>query len=442
MRTRIWEDTAAMNIVSVLAFLLNDEGDVVGPERTQVLCKLMPSIHTPTHRAMLAMLVTGLSDADTQTFYAEKGLKVLNEWLLEGMRKGGGGSLQKQRIELFAQVRALLRVLDINVQTDATRKQNAFLGETLVKLVDLLENSGPEFSAEWSRLNIFRRHFESTCGIPSTVKETRAIESKPTLVRHSSFTLSSASAAAAASTTSSSSVTTPKISPASVLNYQNKPFLQPKEPKENDDDDNEFLDDDEEDMEIGEEVITNVTQPAMSASLDAKIRANGHNMSYGQRTHCRLCRRMTAKRCDRCSWCVKCTQKDRCSPMQSASTADSAGNGRNSLSTTDKNVQVLGSAMDQAIYKAFKAEDFHSVFSLVQNGMDVNFQRVESDGSSALMAAAHHGREDAVNKLLSLGADPSLKDNSGDMAWAFAKRRHHLELADKLKKAADEWKSS
>lgn len=68
MATRIWEDQAAMNIVSVLGFLMNDEGDVVGTERTQVLCKLMPSIHTIAHRAILGMLITGLTDTDAQLY--------------------------------------------------------------------------------------------------------------------------------------------------------------------------------------------------------------------------------------------------------------------------------------------------------------------------------------------------------------------------------------
>lgn len=68
MAMRIWEDQAAMNIVSVLGFLMNDEGDVVGAERTQVLCKLMPSIHTIAHRAILGMLITGLNDTDAQLY--------------------------------------------------------------------------------------------------------------------------------------------------------------------------------------------------------------------------------------------------------------------------------------------------------------------------------------------------------------------------------------
>lgn len=66
MRTRIWEDADAMNVVSVLGFLMNDDGDVIGAERTQVLCKLMPSIHTLTHRAILAMLITNLNDDDAK----------------------------------------------------------------------------------------------------------------------------------------------------------------------------------------------------------------------------------------------------------------------------------------------------------------------------------------------------------------------------------------
>lgn len=77
MRTRIWEDTASMNIVSVLGFLMNDDGEVVGPERTQVLCKLMPSIHTTTHRGMMAMLIFTLNDADTQTYDCPHSLSCL-----------------------------------------------------------------------------------------------------------------------------------------------------------------------------------------------------------------------------------------------------------------------------------------------------------------------------------------------------------------------------
>ncbi|GLE03795.1 hypothetical protein PINS_up012697 [Pythium insidiosum] len=458
MRTRIWEDTAAMNIVSVLGFLMNDDGDVVGPERTQVLCKLLPSIHTLTHRAILAMLVAGLNDADAQTFYAEKGLRVLNEWLLDGLKKAPASSVsrEKLRVEMFSQVRALLRILDVNVQTDAARKQNSYLCVTLVKLSEFLDNSSSDFAADWSRINIYRRHFESSCGVPSTAKDTVRAEPKngatngtrPSAKQTAASSSSSSAFASSIGTTASSATTSsssssssaaPRISPSSVLAYQPKSFLQqPKDNAGDDDDAGAYVDDEDEDLAaLGEDVITNVTQPAMSAGLESKIRNNGHRMHYVERMHCRFCRRMTAKRCEFCNWCVKCTQKEKCPNAPSAAPKEPSAT---ALSVSDRNVQVLGSAMDQAIFKAFKSEDFYAVFSLVSNGMDVNFQRVESDHSTALMAAAYYGREDATNKLLSLGANPTLKDSNGDAAWVFAKRRGHTELADKLKKAADEWK--
>lgn len=44
-------------------------------------------------------------------FYAENGLRVLNEWLVEGIRKKEPSmSKEKKRIEMYSQVRALLRV--------------------------------------------------------------------------------------------------------------------------------------------------------------------------------------------------------------------------------------------------------------------------------------------------------------------------------------------
>lgn len=232
-----------------------------------------------------------------------------------------------------------------------------------------------------------------------------------------------------------------RISPAAILEYQPKSFLQ-ADNGSNDDDLVEYVDDDDDELLIGgEQVITNVNQSNASASLMLKIKGLGHVMLYGERMHCRLCHRMTAKRCERCLHCVKCVQKGLCNPTAAAAAAAPVAKPTGSLSVSDRNVQVLGSAMDQAIYKAFKQEDFHAVFSLVQNGMDVNFQRVESDQSTALMAAAHHGREDAVNKLLSLGASPCLVDTNNDAAWAFAKRRGHTELTERLKKCADDWKA-
>ncbi|EEY63718.1 uncharacterized protein PITG_02196 [Phytophthora infestans T30-4] len=493
MRTRIWEDAAAMSVVSVLGFIMNDEGEVVGSERTQVLCKLMPSIHTLSHRAILALLITQLSDADAQVFYAEGGLKVLNAWLVDGVtRRETGLSKEKKRTEMFSQVRAIVRILDVNVQTDAQRKQNSYLTATFAKIIELLDNAGPEYAAEWSRLNIYRRHFESSCGVPSTVKEGRndsrrftnsyangngsrnaktPSENPPQhsfMSSTSSSTTSTTSASAPrkppTSGSSSGSTSTPlsstntpsshRVPPSSVLQYQPKSFLQKDNGSNNLDQDDleEYVEDDDEEMLLADEgVITNVNHAALSASLEQKIRKNGHDMQYGERSPCRKCKRMASKRCTHCEFCAKCGQKDKCEPISvtpSSPGSDSSGTkttgtgiGAKSLSVKDRNVQVLGSVMDAAIYHAFRQEDFHSVFSLIQNGMDVNFQRVESDHSSALMAAAHHGRDDAASKLLSLGANPCLEDHTGNKAWNFAERRGHTELMDKLKKCCDEWEA-
>jgi hypothetical protein len=241
-----------------------------------------------------------------------------------------------------------------------------------------------------------------------------------------------------------------------VLQYQPKSFLQKDggASKQGQDDLEEYVEDDDEEMLLaGEGVITNVNQAALSASLELKIRGNGHDMQYGERSPCRKCKRMVSKRCTHCEYCAKCGQKEKCEPISvtpastspgdngSDSNAAGHGVGTKALSVKDRNVQVLGSVMDAAIYHAFRQEDFHSVFSLIQNGMDVNFQRTESDHSSALMAAAHHGRDDAASKLLSLGANPCLADHTGNKAWNFAERRGHTELMEKLKKCCEEWEA-
>ncbi|GMF32652.1 unnamed protein product [Phytophthora lilii] len=346
-----------------------------------------------------------------------------------------------------------------------------------------------DYAAEWSRLNIYRRHFESSCGVPSTVKEART-ESRRTTSSYSngssarngktasdsssqnSFmssstvattptttsrkSTSSGTSAGSASTTSSSSTTTTshRVAPSSVLQYQPKSFLQKDGgPSTQDQDDlEEYVEDDDAEMLLADEgVITNVNQAALSASLEHKIRGNGHDMQYGERSPCRKCKRMVSKRCTHCEFCAKCGQKEKCEPISvSLVTPPSNGNDKKatgngigkSLSVKDRNVQVLGSVMDAAIYHAFRQEDFHSVFSLIQNGMDVNFQRIESDRSSALMAAAHHGRDDAASKLLSLGANPCLEDHTGNKAWNFAERRGHTELMEKLKKCCEEWEET
>uniref|UniRef100_M4B3R3 Uncharacterized protein n=1 Tax=Hyaloperonospora arabidopsidis (strain Emoy2) TaxID=559515 RepID=M4B3R3_HYAAE len=480
-----------MSVVSALGFILNESGEVVGAERTQVLCKLMPSIHTLSHRAILALLVMQLSDADARVFYEQGGLKVLDAWLVNGVSRCEEGlTEEKKQIEMFSQVRALLRILDVNVQTDAERKLNSYLTGTFVKVIELLDKAGSEYAAESSRLNVYRRHFESSCGVPSTVKDGRKKVRQPAGIvpdddssRNSSklagekppqYSLASAStstplattsslvlqnstssgyclsATSTTTTSSSTSTTGHRTAPASVLQYQAKSFLQ-KDAGSVDVTAENMDDDDEETVLMDEGSVTNVSQVALSASLEQKIRGKGHGMHYGERSPCRKCKRMVSKRCTHCEFCAKCGQKEKCEPISVTPSVPSPrenGEGKaaarnsvgaKSLSVKDRNVQVLGSVMDAAIYHAFRQEDFYSVFSLVQNGMDVNFQRIESDRSSALMAAAHHGRDDAASKLLSLGANPCLEDHTGNKAWNFAERRGHTELMEKLKKCCEEW---
>lgn len=74
---------------------------------------------------------------DDASFYTENGLRVLNEWLIDGVRrKEPGMSKEKKRIEMFSQVRALLRVCS----SFPTLVPHVALGRTLTllgKLIDL-----------------------------------------------------------------------------------------------------------------------------------------------------------------------------------------------------------------------------------------------------------------------------------------------------------------
>ena len=73
--------------------------------------------------------------------------------------------------------------------------------------------------------------------------------------------------------------------------------------------------------------------------------------------------------------------------------------------------------MDKSIWHAFRTADFRTIFSLLSQGADVNFQRNESDGTFALLAAAFHccslqlpvPMTSVVKSLLARKADPSLQ---------------------------------
>ncbi|CCI41457.1 unnamed protein product [Albugo candida] len=418
---------------------------------------------------MIGMFIAGLQDQDAQTFYTCRGLNVLYEWIQELLSRQEKNQSDNdiRRLELHSQVLALLRILDISVQTDVTRRQTAFIYPILKKLIETFEKSGSEYISEWSRLNEYRSKLEpflekmkssatQSFHAPSPATEVLKLgiqtSSNPPQSENAAAESPQADDKTSDTKNPSGSVNASLSSTAgnpqnarnttSVLTYQPKAFLQKEVPSGNKEQNRQYFphsdeDNDEDDGEpIEDSVITNVSQSALSASLDQKFRSHGHLMSYEERNRCQLCRRMNAKRCMRCGYCTKCSQRELCPNASMSEISQPSEN----LSVKDRNQQVLGSAMDQAIYRAFKQEDFHSVFSLIQNDMDVNFQRMESDHSTALMAGAHHGREDAVRKLLSLGANPCLTDKNGHEAWVFADRKGYKSLTALLKDEAAEWK--
>jgi hypothetical protein len=243
-----------------------------------------------------------------------------------------------------------------------------------------------------------------------------------------------------------STSSTQATSISSILEYQPKTFLQfpmeasSKNGEDEFDESGEVLMDEEENTNL----ITNIPRASASklqeaVSLEHKIRSFGHEMDYTDISACGNCRRMASKRCIKCDHCVKCGQRLRCgagnvSPIvpgtQNENKIDqvpvaavegitnpsvaSAPSRRTNLSVNDRNFQVLTPAMDQAVYNAFKKQDFHTALSLIGNGMDVNFQRRDCDCSTILMAAAQHGRVSAcffIRTLLSHSENGYTKKN-------------------------------
>jgi ankyrin repeat protein len=81
-------------------------------------------------------------------------------------------------------------------------------------------------------------------------------------------------------------------------------------------------------------------------------------------------------------------------------------------------------------------EQIQCIRSLVAHGATVN-DRTDS-GATPLMKAAWFGNREAVEELLELGADPTLRDNGGRTAAMLAFERGHDELAQLLKQRADQ----
>lgn len=78
--------------------------------------------------------------------------------------------------------------------------------------------------------------------------------------------------------------------------------------------------------------------------------------------------------------------------------------------------------LDGAISSAYKSGDFSAMLDIIsRGGVDVNYQRVKTDGLTALMVAAHHCNSRVVSKLLSLGADVGMGDSYGKSALDYVK---------------------
>lgn len=90
--------------------------------------------------------------------------------------------------------------------------------------------------------------------------------------------------------------------------------------------------------------------------------------------------------------------------------------------------------MDEAIWRLFRegASALEAVEDCLRAGVSINFQRKQSDLSTALMAAAFQGLSAFCAKLLKQGALCRLSDVNGNNAVDFAKRNKHWNLANIL----------
>lgn len=89
--------------------------------------------------------------------------------------------------------------------------------------------------------------------------------------------------------------------------------------------------------------------------------------------------------------------------------------------------------MDEAVWMAWVHANFQAVFAALAFGCNINYQRAQSDLSTALMAAAHHGNSKVAASLVRQGALARIPDASGRTAVQFAADAGHAELSSRLK---------
>jgi hypothetical protein len=84
-------------------------------------------------------------------------------------------------------------------------------------------------------------------------------------------------------------------------------------------------------------------------------------------------------------------------------------------------LRPLEAAMDEAVWRAFKLCDFAPLTAALAAGACVNYQRAQSDLTTALMAAAFAGEAGAARRLVGAGALVRLRDAAGRAAADFAR---------------------
>src|SRR3989442_2221642 len=75
------------------------------------------------------------------------------------------------------------------------------------------------------------------------------------------------------------------------------------------------------------------------------------------------------------------------------------------------------------------------VKALLDHRADVNIVPKDSNGWTALIAAAHNRHLEVTRVLLDHGADSSLRDKQGKTALAWAEAQGHVEVAQALRDA-------
>lgn len=94
-------------------------------------------------------------------------------------------------------------------------------------------------------------------------------------------------------------------------------------------------------------------------------------------------------------------------------------------------LDVIDHYGNNALWAACYAENSDCIDSLIQAGIDLNYQNTAA-GATALIYAASSGREKVVAQLLAAGADPTLKTHDDFTALDLASTRKILKLLSQL----------